>query len=85
MKPEAAIHRCAVHSAIASKESRGYFASPIGYVVDRDVHLLFVVGFFYTVGLSCFMQQSMQAPQMGGGPMNVNQHADPPALPATRR
>jgi ABC-2 type transport system permease protein len=32
-----------------------------------------VFGYFYTVYLSWFLRQSMQGPQMGGGPMNVNQ------------
>ncbi len=57
--------------AIVRKEWRGYFASPIGYVVIGMYALVF--GYFYTVGLSWFIRQSMQGPQMGGGPMNVNQ------------
>ncbi len=57
--------------AIARKEWRGYFESPIGYVVIGMYALLF--GFFYWVGLSWFIRQSMQGPQMGGGPMNINQ------------
>ena len=57
--------------AIVRKEWRGYFASPIGYVVIGMYALVF--GYFYTVGLSWFIRQSMQAPQMGGGPMNINQ------------
>ena len=32
-----------------------------------------VFGLFYAVGLNWFVRQSMQAPQMGGGPMNINQ------------
>jgi ABC-2 type transport system permease protein len=57
--------------AIARKEWRGYFASPIGYVVVGMYALMF--GFFYAVGLSYFIRQSMQGPQMGGGPMKINQ------------
>jgi ABC-2 type transport system permease protein len=57
--------------AIARKEWRGYFASPIGYVVVGMYALVF--GLFYTVGLNYFIRQSMAGPQMGGGPMNINQ------------
>ena len=57
--------------AIAHKEWRGYFASPIGYVVVGMYALVF--GLFYTVGLNFFIRQSMAGPQMGGGPMNINQ------------
>jgi len=57
--------------AIARKEWKGYFASPIGYVVIGMYALVF--GYFYTVGLAWFIRQSMQGPQMGGGPMNINQ------------
>ena len=57
--------------AIVRKDWRGYFASPIGYVVIGMYAIIF--GYFYTVGLNWFIQQSLQAPAMGGGPMNVNQ------------
>jgi ABC-2 type transport system permease protein len=57
--------------AIVRKEWNGYFASPIGYVVVGMYAIVF--GYFYTVGLSWFIRQSMQAPQMGGGSLNVNQ------------
>jgi ABC-2 type transport system permease protein len=57
--------------AIARKELRGYFASPVGYVVIGMYALVF--GFFYAVGLTWFVRQSMQGPAMGGGPLNVNQ------------
>jgi len=57
--------------AIARKEIRGYFASPIGYVVVGMYAVVF--GYFYVAGLNWFVRQSMQAPQMGGGPLNVNQ------------
>jgi ABC-2 type transport system permease protein len=57
--------------AIVRKEWRGYFASPIGYVVIGMYAVVF--GYFYAVSLSWFLRQSMQGPQMGGGPMNINQ------------
>jgi ABC-2 type transport system permease protein len=57
--------------AIVKKEWRGYFASPIGYVVLGMYALVF--GLFYAVGLYFFLQQSMAGPQLGGGPLNVNQ------------
>jgi ABC-2 type transport system permease protein len=57
--------------AIVRKEWRGYFASPIGYVVLGMYALVF--GLFYTVGLNFFIRQSMAGPQMGGGPMSINQ------------
>jgi len=65
--------------AIAQKELRSYFASPIGYIVIGFFALLY--GFFYWVYLSYFVQQSMQAAQFGGSqPMNVNQMMIRPAL-----
>jgi ABC-2 type transport system permease protein len=57
--------------AIVRKEWKGYFASPVGYVVIGMYAAVF--GYFYTVYLSWFLRQSMQGPQMGGGPMNINQ------------
>ena len=57
--------------AIVRKEWKGYFASPIGYVVIGMYAIVF--GYFYTVGLGWFLRQSMQGPQMGGGSMNINQ------------
>ncbi len=56
--------------AIVRKDWRGYFASPIGYVVIGMYAVIF--GYFYTVGLHWFIQQSMQA-AAGGGAMNINQ------------
>ena len=57
--------------AIAGKELRSYFASPIGYVIMGFFALLF--GFFFYAYLDAFMRQSMQMMGMGGGgAMNVN-------------
>src|SRR3954467_14006629 len=59
--------------AIAHKELRSYFTSPIGYIVLGFFSLLY--GWFYITMLSFFMRQSMQG-QLGGGgaeAMNVNQ------------
>ena len=55
--------------AIAGRELRAYFASPIAYVVIGLFALLF--GYFYYAILAFFVRQSMQ---MGGmmGPMNLN-------------
>ena len=61
--------------AIANKELRSYFTSPIGYATLGVFALLY--GYFYIALLSYFLRQSMQIDQMGmgGGPhaMNVNQ------------
>lgn len=58
--------------AIAGKEIRGYFSSPIAYIVIGFYALLF--GYFYWVMLTLFERQSMQVTmQMGGGGMNINQ------------
>ena len=65
--------------AIAQKELRSYFASPIGYIVIGFFALLY--GFFYWVYLSYFVQQSMQMMQMQGPQaMNVNQQLIRPLL-----
>ena len=57
--------------AIARKELRAYFASPMGYVVVGMYALIF--GVFYIAYLNLFVRQSMAAPQFGGGPMDINQ------------
>jgi ABC-2 type transport system permease protein len=59
--------------AIAQKELRAYFASPIGYIVIGFFALLY--GYFYVTMLNYFVRQSMQMAQFGGSPdgMNVNQ------------
>ena len=61
--------------AIARKELKGYFSSPIGYVVVGMYALLF--GFFYAAALNWFVRMSMQGPAMGGGPVNIQQMIRP--------
>src|ERR671929_172180 len=60
--------------AIARKELRSYFASPIAYIVIGFWSLLY--GYFFVAILSFFVRQSLQMNQFGmQGPqsMNVNQ------------
>ena len=58
--------------AIAHKELRSYFTSPIAYIVIGFFALLY--GVFYVAILRFFMTQAMQAGIMGGAQsMNVNQ------------
>jgi ABC-2 type transport system permease protein len=58
--------------AIARKELRAYFASPIAWVVLGFFALMF--GFFFYSLLLYFDRQSMQAGGFGGGPtVNVNE------------
>jgi len=67
--------------AIARKELKSYFASPIAYIVIGVFALLY--GFFFTVMLSFFVRESMQMGQFGmGGPqsMNLNQMLIRPLL-----
>jgi ABC-2 type transport system permease protein len=56
--------------AIAGKELRSYFASPIAYIVVGLFALVF--GYFYIVMVNFFVMQSMQSAMGGGGAMNVN-------------
>jgi gliding motility-associated transport system permease protein len=57
--------------AIAGKELRSYFASPMAYIIIGLFALLF--GWFFYVYLSVFVQQSQRMAMMGGGgPINVN-------------
>ncbi len=68
-------------AAIAQKEIRSYFASPIAYVVVGLFALLF--GWFYAWGVAYFVRQSMQMNQFGmGGPqaMNINQQMIRPLM-----
>jgi ABC-2 type transport system permease protein len=60
--------------AIAHKELRSYFTSPIGYIVIGFFALLY--GWFYVTMLNYFVRQSMQMAQFGGGgpqPMSINE------------
>src|SRR3954466_1265553 len=56
--------------AIASKELRSYFSSPMAYIVIGFFLLPF--GVFFYLYLQSFVRQSLQMAQMGGA-MNVNQ------------
>src|SRR5262245_16354358 len=61
--------------AIAQKEFKSYFASPIGYVLVGFWALLF--GWFFMNILFVFVQESMRMSQMPGAPqqaLNINQH-----------
>ncbi len=66
-------------SAIAGKELRSYFASPMAWVLMGFFAFLF--GYFFVTYLQFFVQQSMQA-QFGGAPpaMNVNMQMVRPLL-----
>jgi ABC-2 type transport system permease protein len=64
--------------AIAGKELRGYFASPIAYVVIGLFALLY--GWFFYVPLSFFNRQSMQMGMGMGGTLNINQMLIAPML-----
>lgn len=57
--------------AIAGKELRAYFASPIAYVIIGLFALLF--GWFFYVYLHVFVEQSQRMAMMGGGNVNVNE------------
>jgi ABC-2 type transport system permease protein len=58
--------------AIAQKELRSYFASPIAYIVIGIWALLY--GYFYASLLAYFVRQSMQMSQFGGAqPVNINE------------
>jgi ABC-2 type transport system permease protein len=66
--------------AIAQKELKSYFASPIAYIVLGLFALLY--GYFYVAMLAYFVRQSMQMGQFGaqGQAMNVNQQLIRPLL-----
>jgi ABC-2 type transport system permease protein len=58
--------------AIAQKELRSYFASPIAYILIGFWALLY--GYFYASLLAYFVRQSMQMSQFGGAqPVNINE------------
>ena len=56
--------------AIADKELRSYFASPIAYIIIGFFLLPF--GVFFYLYLTAFVKQSLQQAQFGGA-MNINQ------------
>jgi len=65
--------------AIAHKELRSYFASPIGYIFLGFFALIY--GYFYVTMLDYFVRMGMQAQFGGGGPaQNVNQTMIRPLL-----
>jgi ABC-2 type transport system permease protein len=60
--------------AVAHKELRGYFASPIGWIAVGMFALLY--GWFYVNILAFFMRETLQLSQFSAGgpqPLNVNQ------------
>ena len=57
--------------AIANKELRSYFSSPMAYIIIGFFALPF--GVFFYLYLDAFVRQSLQMAGMGGGSMNVNQ------------
>ena len=57
--------------AIAHKELRSYFSSPMAYIIIGFFALPF--GVFFYLYLDAFVRQGMQMAEMGGGSMNVNQ------------
>jgi ABC-2 type transport system permease protein len=66
--------------AIAQKELKSYFASPIAYIVIGLWALLY--GYFFVTILAYFVRSSMQMGQLGQGPqaMNINQQLIRPVL-----
>jgi ABC-2 type transport system permease protein len=64
--------------AIADKELRSYFASPIAYILVGLWAMLF--GWFFYVYLGFFLRRGMEMMQFGGGAMNVNQQMITPIL-----
>lgn len=65
-------------AAIAQKELKSYFASPIAYTIIGFFALVF--GWFYIVSLNYFMQMSMQMGMPGQGQVNVNSMAIRPLM-----
>src|SRR4249920_3163389 len=63
--------------AIAQKELKSYFSSPIAYIVIGLFALFF--GYFFAVYLQVFLRDSMGG-EMGQQPMNVNQQMLRPVL-----
>ena len=67
--------------AIAGKELRGYFSSPIAYVLLGFFALVF--GWFFYVPLAFFNRQSMQMGMGMGGNLNINTMLIGPVLSNT--
>jgi len=57
--------------AIADREIRSYFSSPIAYILIGFFLLPF--GVFFYLYLDAFLKQGMQMAQYGGGSMSINQ------------
>ena len=65
--------------AIAQKELRSYFFSPIAYVVIG--FFVFIFGYFFAANLAAFLRFSMQAGMFRGAQVvNVNEHMIRPLL-----
>ncbi|MBM3772118.1 MAG: ABC transporter [Acidimicrobiia bacterium] len=64
--------------AIAGKELRSYFASPIAYIVIGFFALVY--GYFYWIMLAYFVQISGQMSPMGPQAININEHMIRPLL-----
>ncbi len=60
--------------AIAGKELRSYFASPIAYIIIGLFALIF--GWFYISAVAWFVERSMGMDQFGGGAESVNVNQD---------
>jgi ABC-2 type transport system permease protein len=60
--------------AIAGKEVRSYFASPIAYIITGLFALIF--GIFYMAAVTWFAEQSLGMGQFGPMPRNVNINQD---------
>jgi ABC-2 type transport system permease protein len=60
-------------TAIAGKELRSYFASPVAWVMMGL--FAFIFGYFFLSYLTYFVRNSMQA-MMGGGPSTMNVNMD---------
>jgi ABC-2 type transport system permease protein len=58
--------------AIADRELRSYFASPIAYIIIGFFLLPF--GVFFYLYLTAFVRQGLQQAQFGSGAMNINQN-----------
>lgn len=64
--------------AIAQKELKSYFASPIAYIVIGFFAVVY--GYFYWIMLAYFVQVSSQMTPMGPQALNINEHMIRPLL-----